>query len=91
MSHTPRPLEYCFVCGQSTGNAGQGDGSLYCECDKGPFCDECWNNHHSADTKVADLLEALERAQQVINFTDVENWWIDIAMPAIAKAKEPNT
>ena len=58
--HSPRPLEYCFVCDEPTGRAGQSDGSLYCECDAGPFCERCWDNHHSADTKVIDLLEALD-------------------------------
>lgn len=35
-------LEYCCECGEATGHAGAGDGSLYTE-DSGPFCDECWD------------------------------------------------
>ena len=40
------PLEYCFLCGESTGRAGAGEDSIYCdECEKGPFCLECWHKH----------------------------------------------
>ena len=39
-------LEYCFCCGEPTGHAGAGDGSIYCECDAGPLCDECWELHN---------------------------------------------
>ena len=96
--HTPKPLEYCFVCDEPTGRAGQGDGSLYCECDKGPFCEECWSKHHNADAKVTDLLEALEAITN--RFEDVylhcDNGWgqykdkesIEEAKQAIEKAKE---
>lgn len=55
-----RPLEYCFNCGDATGHAGLGDGSLYCECDEGPFCNNCWGIHHKGNTLLADR-EALVR------------------------------
>lgn len=50
-----RPLEYCFNCNDLTGKAGQGDGSLYCECDEGPFCNECWDEHHQGNSKANAL------------------------------------
>lgn len=34
--------EYCFTCGEATGNPGRGDGSLYDTDDDGPYCSECW-------------------------------------------------
>ena len=38
--------EMCPVCDEPTGNAGKGDGSLYCpDCDKGPFCWACYEIH----------------------------------------------
>jgi len=42
-------LEECCRCGEPTGNAGRGDGSIYCdECDTGPFCAECvYGEDHS--------------------------------------------
>lgn len=40
-----RELEYCCNCEGPTGHAGAGDGSIYCECDEGPFCLECWHLH----------------------------------------------
>ena len=95
--HSPRPLEYCFICGEPTGRAGQGDGSLYCECDRGPFCEECWEKHHASDAKVADLLEALEEiaegkgAYSLDKLTHAKNVienLTTIAKQAMAKAKE---
>jgi len=41
----PRPEERCWLCGERTGHAGVGDGSIYCECGDGPFCDDCWHDH----------------------------------------------
>ena len=35
-------MEHCCECGGETGNAGQGEGSLYLEDGSGPFCEECW-------------------------------------------------
>ncbi len=55
-----RPLEYCFNCNEPTGKAGLGDGSLYCECDEGPFCSECWEEHHQGNAK-ANALNLLSR------------------------------
>jgi len=35
-------LEECCICCDPTGNAGRGDGSIYCDvCDSGPFCSDC--------------------------------------------------
>jgi len=35
-------LEECCLCGEYTGNAGRGDGSIYCDkCDTGPYCSDC--------------------------------------------------
>lgn len=43
------PQEHCRVCACPTGRAGRGDDSLYCEaCDVGPFCEDCWAEHHIA-------------------------------------------
>lgn len=39
-------IEYCFCCGEPTGKAGPGDGSIYCECGAGPLCEECWELHN---------------------------------------------
>ncbi len=83
---TARPLEYCFVCEQPTGRAGQSEDSFYCTCDKGPFCEECWDAHHNADTKVANLLNALFEAASF--GPKIPKEFHDIAMQAIAKAKE---
>ena len=34
--------EHCCACGQATGNAGIGDGSLYADDGEGPYCWECY-------------------------------------------------
>lgn len=36
--------EYCCVCGEPTGNAGRGDGSIYGEDGDGPFCASCFGD-----------------------------------------------
>ncbi len=36
-------LEYCCNCGDATGKAGKGDGSLYTD-DDGPFCYKCFQD-----------------------------------------------
>lgn len=36
-------LEYCCECGEPTGNAGRGDGSLYDGDGNGPFCVSCFD------------------------------------------------
>lgn len=39
------PLEYCIKCDQPTGRAGRAEDSLYCDnpdCDKGPYCEDCY-------------------------------------------------
>lgn len=61
-----RPLEYCFNCGGATGQAGRGDGSLYCECDAGPFCSDCWEIHHRGNTLLTDT-DALVRVLHYLN------------------------
>ena len=41
-------LEYCWECGEPTGKAGRGDGSIYInypDKEVGPLCNECRNNH----------------------------------------------
>jgi hypothetical protein len=49
-------LECCFICDDLTGRAGEGEDSLYCdECDKGPYCSNCFRKHHESDAKVAQL------------------------------------
>lgn len=40
-----KPAEECFLCNAYTGKAGAGDGSLYCNCGTGPYCEECWSHH----------------------------------------------
>lgn len=60
-----RPLEYCHVCDEPTGRAGQGDGSLYCECDRGPFCEECWEKHHNSDIERDALVRAGEEILRI--------------------------
>ena len=48
----PRPEERCYICDDATGNAGKGDGSLYCECcEQGPFCSDCFKACHPAELK----------------------------------------
>lgn len=42
MSPKSRPLERCCYCDEPTGKAGAGEGSLYCTCGCGPFCEECY-------------------------------------------------
>lgn len=37
-----RPAELCLYCGDATGHAGQGDGSLFVGT-IGPFCDDCYS------------------------------------------------
>jgi hypothetical protein len=50
-----RPLEECVKCGDPTGKAGPGDGSLYCERDdKGPYCDECYRIHTEEECRSLD-------------------------------------
>lgn len=34
------------MCGEPTDHAGRGEDSIYCECDAGPFCNECWEEHN---------------------------------------------
>ncbi len=34
--------EICVDCGNETGNAGKGDGSLYTQNDSGPYCWDCY-------------------------------------------------
>ncbi|KKK71737.1 hypothetical protein LCGC14_2910970, partial [marine sediment metagenome] len=41
MSTEPK-YEYCCECGEPTGKAGAGDGSLYTDDGEGPYCEECW-------------------------------------------------
>lgn len=39
-------LEYCCVCDEPIGNAGRGEGTLYCEfCGGGPYCESCYDEH----------------------------------------------
>jgi len=38
-------LEMCCECDEPTGHAGIGDGSIYCNCGEGPFCNECYHEH----------------------------------------------
>lgn len=66
MSDEMPSYEECFICDDLTGRAGQGEDSLYCdECDKGPYCPECFKKHHESDVKVAKLEADLEeRAKQ---------------------------
>lgn len=44
-------FEICCVCEDLTGKAGKGDGSRYCECGAGPFCEECFLIHIHRCTK----------------------------------------
>jgi hypothetical protein len=45
----PEKVEYCAVCGEPTGKAGPGDGSIYCNCGAGPLCEKCWAGHWCAE------------------------------------------
>jgi len=41
-------IERCYICDEPTGRAGRGEDSLYCdECDSGPYCSECWDEHEA--------------------------------------------
>lgn len=100
MMEKQRPLEYCFHCGGPTGKAGQGDGSLYCECDEGPFCEDCWGEHHQGNVlafKLAtveiqrtELLEALELVLRCDekSFIALKPSWRKRVKQAIATGKE---
>ena len=54
------PLEYCLACGEPTEKAGPGDGSLYCNCGSGPFCQECYDNHICDEKDADDVDERTE-------------------------------
>jgi hypothetical protein len=48
-------LEECVKCGDYTGKAGPGDGSLYCERDdKGPYCEGCYKIHTQEECRSID-------------------------------------
>jgi hypothetical protein len=48
-------IEECVKCGDPTGKAGPGDGSLYCERDdKGPYCEECYRFHTEEECRSLD-------------------------------------
>ena len=51
-------LEECAVCGEYTGKAGAGDGSIFCNCGAGPFCNKCWDGHWCAERADAEAAEA---------------------------------
>ena len=71
MKLSERPLELCFVCDEPTGRAGKGEDSLYCdECDKGPYCPECFRKHHESDTKVAQLERVATAAKELVEKMD---------------------
>lgn len=54
-------IERCVVCEEPTGNAGAGDGSIYCDaCNEGPFCDECWAAHQENTGHAGELPEPAE-------------------------------
>lgn len=49
-------LEYCCKCGEATGKAGIGDGSLYDEnTEEGPYCEICYEA--IADKKEEPIME----------------------------------
>ena len=35
-------LEYCCICDNPTGRAGEGEDSLFTDDGDGPYCWECW-------------------------------------------------
>lgn len=41
-------VETCVKCDSATDKAGDGDGSIYCPCGEGPFCDSCWDEHQES-------------------------------------------
>jgi hypothetical protein len=68
-------LEMCCKCGDSTGRAGKGEDSLYCDgCDTGPYCPECWDLHHSADDKLATAERRLAAADELVANNDRDDW-----------------
>jgi hypothetical protein len=40
-------IEYCCICNEPTGRAGIAYGSIYCECELGPLCEDCWHDHYA--------------------------------------------
>lgn len=52
-------LERCCNCDEPTGRAGRADDSLYCECGEGPFCEDCWDEHHRGN-ELAEKVDSLE-------------------------------
>jgi hypothetical protein len=79
MMEKQRPLEYCFHCGGPTGKAGQGDGSLYCECDAGPFCEDCWEEHHQGNVLAFKLATTELAGAEMLDWIEaVINWELPI-------------
>lgn len=37
--------EYCWICGDATGKAGLGDGSIYDDDGDGPYCENCYGEY----------------------------------------------
>ena len=67
---TDKTIETCCVCDEPTGRAGRADDSLYCdECDVGPFCEECWDDHHKDYNhgEVAGLRRQLAKLQGIVD------------------------
>lgn len=76
MNETAR-LEECVMCGEPTGRAGRGDDSIFCECDTGPLCLDCWHAHscpQKPDEKIAqgEIMPTIEITDVAVPFAEVE-------------------
>ena len=59
MATSDRPHEVCTNCGDYTGKAGPGDGSLYTDEGEGPYCEACYRTEQ-AHERIAALEQRTE-------------------------------
>lgn len=67
-------LELCFICDEPTERAGKGEDSLYCdECDKGPYCPDCFRMHHESDEIAPQLRATIDFLLPFTPFADEDD------------------
>lgn len=56
-------IEHCWICDEFTGNAGQGEDSLYDDEGGGAYCSGCWDTHQKEEGEkdILDQQEGLSR------------------------------
>jgi len=50
--------ETCVICHAPTGRAGKNEDSLY-DRDRGPFCEDCFEEYHKTRKKMQDMYRAI--------------------------------